>query len=62
MPCCKYCNTTQFCGIVRPDWLQENSTYQGQLNISGMLCDGWMKEGVCAVHHSVRKTCKFGML
>jgi hypothetical protein len=25
--CCRACNTTDFCGIIASDWLQENSTY-----------------------------------
>ena len=43
--CCKFCNTTQECGIVRPDWLQDNATYQGRKEVAGMTCDGWMKRG-----------------
>jgi len=43
--CCRACNTTDYCGIVRPDWLQENSTYVGRSTIAGLTCDGWMKEG-----------------
>lgn len=43
--CCKACNTADYCGIVRPDWLQDNSTYEGELTIAGLDCEGWMKEG-----------------
>ena len=43
--CCKYCNVSQYCGIVKPDWLQDNSTYVGRQNISGLTCDGWKKDG-----------------
>jgi hypothetical protein len=43
--CCKFCNVSQFCGIVAPDWLQKESTYQGQKQIEGMTCDGWLKVG-----------------
>lgn len=43
--CCRVCNTTDYCGIIRPDWLQQNSTYVGQATIGGVLCDGWMKMG-----------------
>ena len=43
--CCKFCNTTDYCGIVRPDWLQHGAAYQGKEIIAGMTCDGWMKQG-----------------
>jgi hypothetical protein len=43
--CCRVCNTSDYCGIVAPDWLQVNATYQGQQTIAGMQCDGWMKQG-----------------
>lgn len=43
--CCKYCNTSDYCGIVSPDWLQKNSTFVGSLTIGGKVCDGWLKEG-----------------
>eukprot|EP01114_Cavostelium_apophysatum_P019688 TRINITY_DN6415_c0_g1_i2.p1 TRINITY_DN6415_c0_g1~~TRINITY_DN6415_c0_g1_i2.p1 ORF type:complete len:201 (-),score=15.75 TRINITY_DN6415_c0_g1_i2:21-623(-) len=28
----------------RPDWMQENSTYDGQVIINEVVCDGWTKE------------------
>ena len=43
--CCRACNTSSFCGIISPTWLQENATYQGQKVINGTLSSGWMKEG-----------------
>ncbi len=43
--CCRVCNTTEFCGIVASDWLQKNSSYQGEKQIAGLDCEGWMKEG-----------------
>jgi hypothetical protein len=43
--CCRFCNTTEYCGIIAPTWLQENATYQGQRTIGGKLCNGWMKQG-----------------
>ena len=43
--CCKYCNVSQYCGIVAPDWLQKDAMYQGQQQIAGMTCDGWLKIG-----------------
>jgi len=42
--CCRYCNTTQYCGIIRPDWLT-NATYQGTRDIGGYASNGWMKKG-----------------
>ena len=43
--CCKVCDTSDYCGIVRPDWLQDNATYKGEQTIAGMDCEGWMKQG-----------------
>ena len=43
--CCRVCNTSDYCGIVAPGWLQVNSTYVGRSNIAGMVCDGFVKEG-----------------
>lgn len=43
--CCKVCNTGDYCGIVRPDWLQTNATYEGEQTIAGLDCEGFMKEG-----------------
>ena len=39
------CNTTDDCGIVRPDWLQVNASYVGTATIAGMTCQGWVKQG-----------------
>ena len=43
--CCRACNTTDFCGIIASDWLQENSTYVGTTTIGGVECDGFLKVG-----------------
>lgn len=43
--CCRYCNTTNYCGIISPNWLQQNSTYQGEEIIDGRTCYGWEKTG-----------------
>lgn len=43
--CCRFCNTTDYCGIISPSWLQTNATYQGQRLIDGVNCNGWMKQG-----------------
>lgn len=43
--CCKACNVTDYCGIVAPWWLQQNSTFQGYKTIAGMNCSGWLKVG-----------------
>jgi hypothetical protein len=43
--CCRACNVSDYCGIVRPDWLQTNATYQGPQTIDGATCYGWMKQG-----------------
>jgi hypothetical protein len=43
--CCKVCDTADYCGIVAPDWLQKNSTYEGEKVINGLTCEGFMKEG-----------------
>ena len=43
--CCRVCNVSDYCGIVSPSWLQDNSTYVGQATIEGMLCDGFLKVG-----------------
>jgi hypothetical protein len=43
--CCRLCNTTDFCGIISPDWLQQNSTYVGERTINGHSCLGWEKTG-----------------
>jgi len=43
--CCRYCNTTDYCGIISPTWLQQNSTYQGVQTIAGRTCYGWEKTG-----------------
>lgn len=43
--CCRACNTSSYCGIIAPWWLQENATYQGTAVIGGVACDGWMKQG-----------------
>ena len=42
--CCRSCNTSEFCGIIAPRWLQ-NATYQGVATIGGVECEGWMKQG-----------------
>lgn len=41
--CCKACNLSDYCGIVSPNWLQDNSTYQGSKIIGGKTCEGWLK-------------------
>jgi hypothetical protein len=43
--CCRACNITNYCGIVRPDWLQQNATYEGTKEIGGRTCVGYMKVG-----------------
>ena len=49
--CCKACDVSEYCGIVRPDWLQTNATYQGSRvfptggGAGSVTCYGWMKEG-----------------
>jgi len=43
--CCRACSTSDYCGIVRPDWLQENATYVDRQVIDGLTCDGWVKVG-----------------
>ena len=43
--CCRACNTTDFCGIIASDWLQDNATYVGTTTIRGVECDGWVKVG-----------------
>lgn len=43
--CCRACNVTDYCGIIAPWWLQENSTYQGQQVVDGVLANGWLKVG-----------------
>eukprot|EP01064_Diplonema_japonicum_P032900 TRINITY_DN6318_c0_g1_i1.p2 TRINITY_DN6318_c0_g1~~TRINITY_DN6318_c0_g1_i1.p2 ORF type:complete len:210 (+),score=58.91 TRINITY_DN6318_c0_g1_i1:38-667(+) len=42
--CCKYCNKTEGCGIIKKNWL-DGATYQGQLTIEGHVCNGWLKMG-----------------
>ena len=54
--CCKACDTADYCGIVRPDWLQDNSTYQGEETIAGLDCQGWMKEGGEQNYYYAEKT------
>ncbi len=41
--CCRACNASIGCGIVRPDWLQQNSSFVGTKTISGLSCNGWLK-------------------
>ena len=45
--CCRACDVADYCGIVRPDWLKDNSTYEGTREYGGGLgtCGGWMKQG-----------------
>lgn len=43
--CCRLCNTTDYCGIISPTWLQQNATYQGTRVIDGQLAYGWLKVG-----------------
>lgn len=43
--CCRYCNTSEYCGIISPNWLKQNSTYQGTRQFGSQTCYGWMKEG-----------------
>lgn len=43
--CCRACNTTDYCGIIASDWLQDNATYVGTTTIRGVECDGWVKVG-----------------
>eukprot|EP01060_Flectonema_neradi_P003888 TRINITY_DN12537_c0_g1_i1.p1 TRINITY_DN12537_c0_g1~~TRINITY_DN12537_c0_g1_i1.p1 ORF type:complete len:210 (+),score=42.69 TRINITY_DN12537_c0_g1_i1:58-687(+) len=42
--CCKYCNVSSGCGIIKKDWLK-GAAYQGQKTIQGRLCNGWMQQG-----------------
>eukprot|EP01064_Diplonema_japonicum_P038058 TRINITY_DN9104_c1_g1_i1.p1 TRINITY_DN9104_c1_g1~~TRINITY_DN9104_c1_g1_i1.p1 ORF type:complete len:208 (+),score=30.42 TRINITY_DN9104_c1_g1_i1:234-857(+) len=42
--CCRYCNTSFGCGVIRRDWLS-GAAYQGQLTIGGRVCDGWLQGG-----------------
>ena len=44
--CCKYCNLTDYCGIVQPDWLRRGkSVYLGNATIGGRVCAHWQKQG-----------------
>jgi hypothetical protein len=43
--CCRACNTTDYCGIISPTWLQQDAVYQGTQTFQGVLSDGWMKQG-----------------
>lgn len=43
--CCRACNTTDFCGIISPTWLQQDAVYQGTQTFEGVQADGWMKQG-----------------
>lgn len=43
--CCRYCNTTEYCGIIKPTWLQTNATYEGTAVVSGQTCNWWAKQG-----------------
>jgi len=61
--CCKYCNTSVGCGIIKKDWLK-GATYQGQMRVDGQVCDGWMKKGgeenyFYATTGSVQKPCLY---
>jgi len=43
--CCRACNTTQFCGIISPTWLQSNATYEGVRMLGGVAADLYLKVG-----------------
>jgi hypothetical protein len=43
--CCRFCNTTDYCGIVAPDWLQQNATFVNVQPFGSLSCDGWVKQG-----------------
>lgn len=44
--CCKYCNLTDYCGIVQPDWLRRGgAVYLGNATIGGRVCAHWQKQG-----------------
>ena len=54
----------QGCGIISPDWLQQNSTYVGSKVIGGYECDGWEKTGsehnfYYATADAAQKPCEF---
>ena len=44
--CCKYCNLTDYCGIVAPDWLRRGgATFMGNVSMGGRTCNHWQKQG-----------------
>ena len=42
--CCKYCNLTDFCGIVKPNWLHD-ANFLGNTTVDGRICNHWQKQG-----------------
>jgi len=46
--CCKCTNSF---GYIKPDWLQENSTYNGTTTINGVTVDHWTKPGQYLNHY-----------
>jgi len=43
--CCKFCNVSDYCGIISPNWLKNGSNYVGKEVIDGYSCEGWEKTG-----------------
>ncbi|KAJ6255550.1 hypothetical protein M0813_11426 [Anaeramoeba flamelloides] len=43
--CCKCCNETMGCGILKNDWM-EGAEYLGHRHFNGTDCIGWLQNGV----------------
>ena len=40
--CCKFCNITDYCGIVAPDWLRRGSAqFLGNVTFGSRVCNHW---------------------
>ncbi|XP_066286692.1 uncharacterized protein [Branchiostoma lanceolatum] len=45
--CCRACGPAEGCTVLKPAWLT-GAKYIGKQNISGMVCNGWEKQGSVA--------------
>ena len=58
--CCRACNTTDFCGIIASDWLQENSTYVGTTTIGGNTANSSIFSGAIVLNKTLTVTAVTG--
>lgn len=48
--CCKLCNASTGCGVLRNDWLAlAGATYTGESDVRGRRCERWSAQGAVAL-------------